>query len=73
MPQLNCHSYLQQAEQLEQLIETKKTLTAKIIKNGLTEDRLMRYNTLEEKIETAEVAIRICERNILLFDCQSVG
>lgn len=73
MLQLNCHSYLQQAEQLEQLIETKKTLTAKIIKNGLTEDRLMRYNTLEEKIETAEVAIRICERNILLFDCQSVG
>jgi len=73
MPQFNCRRYLEQAEQLEQLIETKKKLAATITKNGLTQDSLMRYNKLEEKIETTEVAIRIYERNILLFDCQSVS
>lgn len=73
MPQSNCRRYLEQAEQLEQLIETKKILAATITQNGLTQDSLMRYNKLEEKIETTEVAIRIYERNILLFDCQSVS
>ncbi len=74
MPDIvNCRHYLAQTEQLEKMLETKRVLAAKITQDGLTKDNLTRYNTLERNIENVEVAIRIYERNILLFDCQSVS
>ncbi|GGG31487.1 hypothetical protein GCM10007425_27630 [Lysinibacillus alkalisoli] len=73
MPHRKWSNYLAEAEQLERLIDSKKNLTAVITRKGLTEERLQQYNSLEEEIERVEVAVRIHERNILLYDCQAVS